>query len=67
MTNSGKRRRSEKRAREQLKALYDVRSMPSDRIKTSRWGGLEWHQNNIGTAQIDEDILKLEQKLLITK
>lgn len=65
MTNSGKRRRSEKRAQEQLKALYEVRSMPVDNIVTTKGGGIEWQQNKVSLSQINMDILRLEKKLLL--
>lgn len=67
MTNSGKRRRSEKRARAQLEALYDASKMPSNGTATSAWGGREWQQNKIGLARIDDEIFELKKKLLIIR
>lgn len=67
MTNSGKRRRSEKRAQEQLKALYEARLMPVDNIVTTRCGGRDRQQNKISLDQIDVDILRLEKKLLLAR
>ncbi len=65
MTNSGKRRRAEKRARAQLAALLSVQG-ESDGLITSKWGeGRTAIRPKISQREIKDEIKDLEQRLFI--